>query len=61
MITTNSDERSNKFNNYFVNIKGKVSNQKNLVYRYSYYVDKETNRRTDFEVVDENIINVATN
>ena len=61
MITTNSDERSNKFNNYFVNIKGKVLNQKNLVYRYSYYLDKETNRRTDFEVVDENIINVATN
>ena len=61
MITTNSDERSNKFNNYFVNIKGKVSNQKNLVYRYSYYLDKETNGRTDFEVVDKNIINVATN
>ena len=60
-IITNSDEIADAFNEYFVNIWRKLPYQIIPVHQQRHYLDNETNKRMELEVVNENNINEAIN
>ena len=60
-IITNSDEITDAFNEYFVNIGRKLSHQIISVHQHSHYLDNETNKRIKLEVVNEININETIN